>query len=192
MNPWRSRQPAHRQIQAMRETAHSFRKSTAQRRLRSWQLRHRLAGIVSPLRTDLTCTTLQHRCHRTTSGKLQQERKGPARQRMVSMRHSALSLPPFGGRQARACGVCCHRHARLELERDLEIAILVACDATCRDETTALFEVRTRIRKVDSNVGFCAEHTVSAGRQRRSLFCSLHVQHESAKGRNPQNEPLHD
>jgi hypothetical protein len=37
MNPWRSRQPAHKQIQAMRETAHSFRKSTAQRRPRSPQ-----------------------------------------------------------------------------------------------------------------------------------------------------------
>jgi hypothetical protein len=36
MNPWRSRQPAHKQ-QAMRETAHSFRKSTAQRRPRSPQ-----------------------------------------------------------------------------------------------------------------------------------------------------------
>jgi hypothetical protein len=35
MSPWRSRQPAQQQIQAMRETAHSFRKSTAQRRLRA-------------------------------------------------------------------------------------------------------------------------------------------------------------
>ncbi len=37
MNPWRSRQPAHKQFQAMRKTAHSFRKSTAQRRPRSPQ-----------------------------------------------------------------------------------------------------------------------------------------------------------
>ena len=49
MNPWRSRQPAHKQIQAMRETAHSFRKSTAQRRLRSPQKIHTPCFFRGPL-----------------------------------------------------------------------------------------------------------------------------------------------
>ena len=47
MNPWKSRQPAHKQIQAMRETAHSFRKSTAQRRPR-WLKKIRIPWLFFP------------------------------------------------------------------------------------------------------------------------------------------------
>ncbi len=68
MNPWRSRQPAHRHIQAMRETAHSFRKSTAQRRLRSPQKIHTPWGFFQPNRPGGHLVGRHGRCRCAGSG----------------------------------------------------------------------------------------------------------------------------
>jgi hypothetical protein len=72
MSPWRSRQPAHKQIQAMRETAHSFRKSTAQRRLRSPQKNSH--SMVFTAGGHGIGTAAGHIVERLTHGKLVQTR----------------------------------------------------------------------------------------------------------------------